>query len=269
MNRRSFVVIASGGLTAVAGCLGLTSNNNTPETDDEPEEDTETQENEQESALDQATPVFHHPLSGDFSDEVNDVSGEPAESGVAFVEEDGKSVLELEGDGAGDSGGYYDIQYEEAAQYIREGDPVSISVWVKPENNQQWEGIFNGGGLTIDTRNGSVRCSWYNPSKGEQEFLMQAEATEYLPNGEWTHVVATLTPSEQAQFYINGEQVDSDDVDDDAGFRNKGNDVLRVGFHPTASDGAADNHFGGRIDDLRFYNGVLTSDAIQTLFEAR
>lgn len=251
-TRRNILQVSGAiGLVSLAGCSGQ-SGNNTTQTAPGPEL------------------VYHHTLDGDFSDTVNGIAGNPAATGVEFVQDRGDTVLELAGSGAGDNGGYYDVPYSGITQHISDGDPLTTALWVKPTDNQNWEIIFNGAGCTIDTRNGNLRLRWYNPSTAENEFLIEKDVSTHLPNGEWTHVVGTVQPDDEARLYINGERIGSTPIGDSQGFQQKENtDTIRVGFHPVADDGGYDSHFGGRIDEVQFYKGQIGDSEVEQLYNSQ
>lgn len=213
------------------------------------------------------SPVFHHTLDGDFSDAATSIEGRPAASGVEFVPDRGGTVLKLAGNGAGDTSGFYDVLYSDMTEYVSVGDPLTTALWVKPTNNTGWEQIVNGAGSTIDIRDNTIRFRWYNPSTGQQEFLIEMNVGVYAPNNQWTHIAGTITPGQEARLFIDGAQVGATAVGPDQGFRIANSASLRVGFHRNADTGLSDSHFNGRIDDVRFFKGAMDADQIEDLYK--
>jgi len=83
------------------------------------------------------------------------------------------------------------------------------------------------------------------------------------PEGEWTHIVATLTGN-KGRIYLNGELAAVTSDDDEITFR-------PVDYEPYEPDtsprnwlgrsqwGAQDGYFNGQIDELKIYNYALTN----------
>jgi len=211
------------------------------------------------------TLALRHKLNGDFSDSVNNITGEPASDGYAFVEDRGGTVLELSGSGMSTSGGYYSIPQDELADYLATGGPFTIAQWVKPENNEGWEMIHSAPSASINIRYGNIRLNDF--ADGTNQFVAEADADEYVPNNEWSHVVGTVEPGEAAELYVDGELVASDSAGEDRGFSTSDTLTQAVGYHGDDNDGSFDAHFTGRIDDVRFYSGAMQPDQIKTLYQ--
>jgi hypothetical protein len=211
------------------------------------------------------TLAFRHELNGDFSDSANSITGEPASDGYEFVEDRNGTVLELSGSGMSTSGGYYSIPQDAVAEYFSTGDPFTIAQWVKPENNEEWEMIHSAPSAAINTRFGNIRMNDFD--NGSNQYVADADVAEYLPNNEWSHVVGTVEPGESADLYVDGELVGTDSADEDRGFRTNEGQTHAVGYHGDDVDGGFDSHFTGRIDDVRFYNGAMDAEQVQTLYQ--
>jgi hypothetical protein len=215
------------------------------------------------------TPVFRHTLAGDFTDSVNDIDGEPAPSGTQFVGDRSGTVLELAGDGAGDDEGYYDIPYTALTTHLSTGDPLTMALWIKPREINDWDIFFAGVGATLDVRRGDLRLRWYDPEINEQRYSASVSATQHVSAETWSHLIGTVDPGNEARLYVDGAQVGATSVSEAAGFNKKGIDAVdaaRVGFVPSSDDGAFDSHFGGRVAHVELHNGTVDTEGAQLLY---
>lgn len=237
------------------------------ESETETETDTETGPGDGPAGLE---PVVRHALDGSFADSVNDVDGQPAASGLAFVDDDRGTVLDFRGRGAGSQAGYYDLPYDALGEHFDVGDPVTTAFWMAPAALDDWYAVSPGSGITVSLRNGNVRVSRYNTRTGRMDYTASVAASRVLDAGAWHHVVATLEPGAEARLFVDGTEAAATDVDADQGYQERGAagiDAVRMGFPPSGDDGAYDGHFEGRLDDVRFYRGSVDAAGAEALYD--
>ncbi len=135
---------------------------------------------------------------------------------------------------------------------------LSIAAWVKWNGGSAWQRIFDFG-------NGEGQYLFLTPSNGSQMRLVQKDGgdeqiieTDKLPEGEWTHIAATLG-SDAVRLYINGTVV----ADVPASQVNlRPSDYKPVLNYIGRSQYIADPLFDGLIDDLRIYNYAISADEV-------
>jgi hypothetical protein len=245
------------------------------ETETETESDTATEtESETETAPGDGPaglePVVRHALDGSFVDSVNDVDGQPAASGLAFVDDDRETVLEFRGRGSGSRAGYYDLPYDALGEHFDVGDPITTAFWMAPAALDDWYAVSPGSGITVSLRNGNVRVSRYNTRTYRMDYKASVAASRVLDAGAWHHVVASLEPGAEARLFVDGTEVAATAVDADQGYqprRAAGIDAARMGFPPSGDDGGYDGHFEGRLDDVRFYRGSVDAAGAEALYD--
>ena len=217
-------------------------------------------------ATDEVRPIFAYRFEDGFTDSANGIDPTPAETGVRLVNGRDGTVLELGGDGSGDGGGYLDISYDDIRQYASSGDSLTLAMWVRPRNNSGWEILASGPGLGMRMRGGRVGVRWYIPSRGENLYRADASADALVPNGEWHHLVGVLKADRAARLYVDGERVAADRLSQRHGYTEAKYPQMRIGFHGRADDGGYDSHFGGWVDDIRFYRGAMSDDEVRSLY---
>lgn len=233
-----------------------------------PEETTTETPTEPEVDPSDASLVMHHPLDGDYNDVKNDVDGNPAERGMSFVDDSQRgAVLSLDGAGQGASGGHYTYDGEDLDPYVDTGSAVSLGLWVKPSGLSGWQIFAQSPGLIIDIRGGNLRSrEWRN---GRNIFMTKVEASAVLSPREWAYIVGTVTPGAQAHLYVNGEHVASASAPNNAGFPSEFRDLRAIGYVGNDVDGGSDSHYVGIVDDVRYYEGELSGDSVQDIYERK
>ena len=211
--------------------------------------------------------VLHHDLNDSFTDKTgNGIIGEPGDQNVDFVEDETREIV-LELSGRGSTGGFYDIPYESLTQSINDGDPVTVALWIKPEQLDSWHTIIAGLGVDINIRNGNLRLQRYDRETREVAYRAAIEVTEHLTTNEWHHIVGTVEPGNEARLFVDGELVATEEVSEGEGYTQRsGLDQARVGWVTSGNPGAYDGRFDGRIDDLRVYKGSVEMNDVEQLY---
>lgn len=145
-------------------------------------------------------------------------------------------------------------------------DGFSISVWITP--NTVGEG---GYGKIIDKSDGGVGTNGYVLSMNSATSLYFGLNDDYsltggaITLGEKNHVIVTVSSDAKTNFYINGIQ--SGGVNDQ--LTTSISDItstedFTIGNLATATT----KTFDGAIDEVRFYNKVLTTDEISEIYNS-
>jgi alpha-L-arabinofuranosidase len=152
---------------------------------------------------------------------------------------------------------------------------LSISAWIKPSGKAAgWERVFDfghsdKGPYLFLTR--SLRGICYADSD------LPADAGKQAPSGEWTHVVMSITPTQNGtassagpRLYVNGELA----ADGIISQTSSGNYKKFRSFMDMLSEGRLDHNYIGRsqfevdpyyegaISDLRIYNKSLSQEEV-------
>lgn len=236
----------------------------------ESETETET-ETASDGALSGLEAVFRHALDGSFDDAANDVDGQPADGGLAFVDGDRGTALSFDGRGTRSDAGYYDLPYDALERHLDVGDPITAAFWMQPAALDDWYATFAGTGVTVSLRRGNLRISRFNTQTRRNDYEASVSAPRVLDAGRYQHVIATVEPGVAARLFVDGSEVAATGVDADQGYQPKqasGIDVARVGFVPSGDDGGYDAHYEGQLDDVRFYRGSVDADGAQALHDA-
>jgi hypothetical protein len=114
---------------------------------------------------------------------------------------------------------------------------------------------------------------------GEEAYIDRDTDAGILQNDTWTHVAMTFTSGEMV-FYLDGEEVVKWTGDDLTGTGIAPHDGidLCIGQALPTDDYSADpedphawkewtGYFKGYLDDLRFYNEVLTGPQIKVMYD--
>ena len=143
---------------------------------------------------------------------------------------------------------------------------LTIAAWVKPTEFTEWAGIagtlfdsgVNEGGFYLNTRTPSdYSFALATESDGTLTYLR----TEGVP-GEWAYVVGTYDGEEQ-RLYLNGALADSRPASGPIDY-----DPAPYGFQiGTFIDDNEDVRFTGQITQVAMWNGALSEDEINLLFE--
>jgi hypothetical protein len=136
---------------------------------------------------------------------------------------------------------------------------LSISVWINPTAALGIEGprIFSTAGYEI-TSDSPVNNLGLSPRFIEFMNLTSAQ----FQAGVWTHIVATLSPSEEA-IYLDGNLSASVTNSQPPNFSN--------GWLPTIgvnSGNYNNDNYGGVIDDLAIYNRVLSPMEVAEIYQS-
>jgi|GEM_PF-621177 len=151
----------------------------------------------------------------------------------------------------------------------------TISVWVKPEeDNRTFARILAKGGYGVKDGNdyGSGFEVYYNPAIGgvgnkkirfatwHGNYHEMIESASVVSTSVWTHVLVTRSDSGAANLYINGNLESSTTSAQMTVSTTLG---LTIGN----LDSKQNNYFKGAIDDLAFYDRVLTADEVRDLYD--
>jgi hypothetical protein len=98
-----------------------------------------------------------------------------------------------------------------------------------------------------------------------EERNMHVESGYQLPLREWHHVVASLDNTRgEAQFFIDGKPYGTKKTGIPRWLVNRDHDLFVAEY-----DGSARWPWKGKLDDVRFYNFVLSADAVGALYAQR
>jgi hypothetical protein len=148
-----------------------------------------------------------------------------------------------------------------SANAIKNGDELSISLWLKMQNTDQsnFESLFaKGSGGT----NGFYLSVYDNntPMFGAANFQQiwdlnwNQTAALHTDTANWHHVVITLTANYEAKIYRDGV------------LRNT-QQLVNTSIGASALDYYIGQDFRGWLDDLRVYKKVLSQADVQTLYQ--
>lgn len=179
-------------------------------------------------------------------------------------------------EGAGGS-----IQFDGDEDYIDAGDigaieaidELTISVWVMPDVNDADRAIVSKGNVALNTVwvlwqdqaasvSGRSRTVSFGVSNGSTLSRVEG-ATDALPAGQWSHVVATWTRSpESIRLYINGA-LNQQDTDLRGVSMNNSSDPVRFG---AMASGLA--LYDGRMTGMRIYSRAVGTSEAASLYAA-
>ncbi len=137
----------------------------------------------------------------------------------------------------------------------------TIMMWVKTNNANMWERVFDFG----DNTDNNMFFTSYAYGAGyrfAQKFNGSTEqmvsGTNALPKNTWTHVAVTVSATnKRATVYINGERVSSTILDVwPESFSGKANYLGKSQYD--------DPYFGGYMDDVRIFNYALSETEVNT-----
>jgi len=176
-------------------------------------------------------------------------------------------ALTFAGDGYVDLGTSEEDDADRAkSDALRPQAGLTIAAWVNPDEFTEWAGIAgtlfdsgaNEGGFYLNTRTPSdYSFALATESDGQLTYLR----TEGVP-GEWAYVVGTYDGEEQ-RLYLNGALADSRPASGPIDY-----DPAPFGFQiGTFIDDNEDVRFAGQITQVAMWNGALSEDQINLLFE--
>lgn len=135
------------------------------------------------------------------------------------------------------------VNYESFAK--NDGDRI---INIQNSKNQNFE-------IGIDKQTPKVFIMNYDGLSGAKNFRFSGKTA--LDNDRWYHVVASFDSANgMTKLYLNGEIEDSLNQS----IVVPGNASYRVGSHPVRGW-----HFNGKVDDIRFYNRVITHQEVKAL----
>lgn len=136
----------------------------------------------------------------------NGVVGRPAdeyidEGKLTFVEDEQRgTVLEFNGRRADSPSGSYNIHAEDLPGSLESGEPLTISLWVKPNGVIKSQQLLDDSfGCEIGIGGEKVEARLNNNGTG-----VYASANAYITVGEWNHLLVTVS-QEKIELLINNE----------------------------------------------------------------
>ncbi|MGB5278334.1 MAG: VCBS domain-containing protein, partial [Gammaproteobacteria bacterium] len=141
------------------------------------------------------------------------------------------------------------------------GAQTTVSMWVKADPSGSWEMLAASDRYDMVMLNGDIG---FNTSRGD---LFGADASE-LSDGEWHHVVGTFTNGDVTQntLYIDGQEKDLSQLrgTPSSSYANIDSSDGNMYF---GSWGVNNNYrFSGSMDEIKVFNGSLSSDEVNTLY---
>jgi hypothetical protein len=152
------------------------------------------------------------------------------------------------------SGTSTDGQYGQLPTDVAKYEDITISLWVKWNNGNQWQRIFDFGAdsnnnmfLTPYSGDSTLRFALKIGGGAEQQLN-----SSMLKFSEWTHVAVTLNGN-TGRMYVNGVLVNTN-----TGLTNNPIDLPQTANYVGKSQ-YGDPKFNGLIDDLKIYNYARSS----------
>lgn len=217
--------------------------------------------------------VFQHKLNnenrwGNPEDTTGNIDGERGggaverENNLKFnVEARRGVVLQFRGVSQDNKGGSYNVPLDRLPE--PNGQAITWSVWIRPWGNEQWHTFVSRSlGFGFGIHNKRLQAFGWDGSKKTFTVGVDSDAS-IVPNW-WSHVMATVEPSEGARVFVNGELRGETTDGEFTGFTEKLHEYLGVGWNSQAIDRAGgDSRFQGDMSDLRLYLGASadTQDA--------
>ncbi|MCF7741417.1 MAG: T9SS type A sorting domain-containing protein [Candidatus Marinimicrobia bacterium] len=223
-------------------------------------------------AQESATLLGHWAFDGSLVDSAGSVDG-------TFKTATGDGSLKFT---EGRFGQALDLDYN-SKEYVVLGDSTdlnlgendfSVSVWVKTTGwmddapiiaNKDWDSGNNTGWLIAGEGGGEGSWQWnYNTSESDDDIDYDPDGP-ILSDDKWHNITVTVDRDGDAKYYFDGILQSLDDVSDRLGSVDPG--------YPTVvgTDGAEGEFwpewFGGAIDEVRIYLGVLTEKEVADLAE--
>ncbi len=147
-------------------------------------------------------------------------------------------------------------------------DDITISMWVKLEQNPDWTALLIGGNDTSNcfclaasgTNLGLTYGTKYNGLSGAR---VSSDPADKIPTGEWAHMVYTQSGAE-ARLYLNGRQVGVNTEMERNPRELVSGQTVRIGSNHLYNDPS----MKGQLEDLSIYNGAMTADEVADLYAA-
>jgi hypothetical protein len=175
--------------------------------------------------------------------------------GIGGLKVQAQSGNALDFDGIND---YVDIPYDSSVAI----STISVEFWVRVNSNTGNPQAIVTAGTSVGTYNG---FAFYAFPDGKFYLILGNGGTSYIPvqgsninYGAWTHIAATYN-LDTVFLYVNGALVNSLAI---TGVTY--NPGLPVRLGAGNAEGAPNNFFGGRIDELTFSRQILTQAQIQS-----
>lgn len=194
--------------------------------------------------------VAHYPFNGN----ANDISGNGYNGTLHGVS--------LTTDRFGNANSAY--SFDGTSNYIslpsfQVGGAFSLSAWVYLNSNvPDWQRV-------IDFGNGAASNNLVVGINDQSKMFVVGDlspnfaTTDNFPEGQWVHVAATIDGGGTAKIYWNG-------VLKATGMTSVPVPLTRSNQYIGRSNWAQDAYFGGKMDDLRLYNRVLSPSDIEALY---
>lgn len=147
-------------------------------------------------------------------------------------------------------------------------DDVTISMWIKLDQNPDWTALLIGGDDTSNcfclaasgTNLGLTYGTKYDGLSGAR---VSSSSADKVPAGEWAHMVYTQSGTE-ARLYLNGRQVGVNTEMERNPRELVGGRTVRIGANHLYNDPS----MKGQLEDLSIYNGAMTADEVADLYAA-
>lgn len=156
----------------------------------------------------------------------------------------------------------------------------SFSHWIYPHQLRRMVTIYESDGDASGTYNGFADGNVLEihlgiEADGRVNFTYQdgpdpagrvdVWSTNTLSPNNWYHVSATWDTDNAFKVYLNGEHEDTIDVTAKTFARRSPTTEMQIG---RVGDGQADRHWDGLIDEVRFYDKVLSAEEVRQLYLA-
>ncbi|MNM42912.1 Laminin G domain protein [compost metagenome] len=179
----------------------------------------------------------------------------------------GKLIGGVSWDAQGAAGGSGSLNFNGKDGYVQlsgaiaDAEEFTFAAWVNWAGGGDWQRIF-------DIGNGMNSFMFLTPSQysGVLQFTIHEQGTDQsllsaapLPKNEWSHVAVTLEGN-TGKLYVDGKLAATNT---DMNFNPK--ELKAAEAYLGKSRFAADAYFGGRMDDIQFYNKALNEEEISKL----
>jgi len=200
--------------------------------------------------------VSYTPYHEDSGSTANDVSGNGADGNINGATPGATGLLgttALDFDGSD----YVSYSSTDIPMFDDSNTPYSVSLWFKADDLSSKRTLLarknsSGNRHTLKYSDGVIRANIYTGSWSNS----RVQSTSFNDTSSWHHAVMTYDGDGQVRFHLDATEYTGNDSD------GLGDNVsLLVG-----SDGDG-NRFDGRIWDVRFYDRVLSSAEVQTLYD--
>jgi len=225
-------------------------------------------------------------LTENFTINVNDIVENIAPTAVddvteGFTPENASLVTELafesgvpsamvgsvttEGDGQVGSAADFSNAKVEASGLSLNGDPgaqTTVSMWIQANPEGSWEMLAASDRYDMVMLNGDIG---FNTARGD---MFGTDASE-LADGEWHHVVGVFTNGDVTQntIHIDGVEQEMSQIQGTPSSASANIDSSSGSLY-FGSWGANNSYsFSGSMDEIKVYDGVLSSDEVSSLYE--